>query len=109
MSFLNTLLEKLKLRPTQARRYPLDSSRLDDIAIQSEAEMLSPESQAGAWQTSRIFHPEQPYDVAQRWTMLSQREQEVAVLICLGLTNREIAEKLFISPDTVKSHIKNIL
>lgn len=42
-------------------------------------------------------------------TNLSIREIEVLSLIMQGLTNNEIAEKLFISYETVKSHRKNIL
>jgi DNA-binding NarL/FixJ family response regulator len=40
---------------------------------------------------------------------LSIREVQVLGLIMQGLTNHEIAEKLFISYETVKSHRKNIL
>lgn len=40
---------------------------------------------------------------------LSSREIEVLELIMLGLTNNEIAERLFISYETVKSHRKNIM
>lgn len=40
---------------------------------------------------------------------LSIREIEVLGLIMQGMTNREIAEKLFVSYETVKSHRKNIL
>jgi DNA-binding CsgD family transcriptional regulator len=40
---------------------------------------------------------------------LSIREIEVLGLIMQGLTNNEIAEKLFISFETVRSHRKNIL
>jgi LuxR family maltose regulon positive regulatory protein len=39
---------------------------------------------------------------------LSAREQEVLRLIAAGLTNREIAERLFISPETVKKHTAGI-
>jgi LuxR family maltose regulon positive regulatory protein len=39
---------------------------------------------------------------------LSQREQEVLKLIAAGLTNREIAEALVISAETVKKHTSSI-
>ncbi|MBW2409170.1 MAG: hypothetical protein JRF72_05190 [Deltaproteobacteria bacterium] len=39
---------------------------------------------------------------------LSERELEVLHLIAAGLQNKEIAEKLFISLNTVKTHLKNI-
>lgn len=45
----------------------------------------------------------------QRWRELSQREQEVTALICLNYTNRQIAQRLSISPETVKTHIRNLL
>lgn len=35
---------------------------------------------------------------------LTKREFEVLEIIALGLTNKQIAEKLFISPNTVKTH-----
>lgn len=40
---------------------------------------------------------------------LTQREKEVIDLIAEGLSNKDIAEKLFISPYTIKSHVHNIL
>jgi LuxR family maltose regulon positive regulatory protein len=39
---------------------------------------------------------------------LSLREQEVLQLLAAGLTNREIAEQLVISPETVKKHTSSI-
>lgn len=43
------------------------------------------------------------------WRSLSLREQQVAALICLGHTNQGIALQLEISPNTVKTHVSNIL
>jgi non-specific serine/threonine protein kinase len=40
---------------------------------------------------------------------LTGREREVAALIARGLSNREIADKLVLSPRTVEKHTENIL
>lgn len=41
--------------------------------------------------------------------VITRREKEVLILIADGLTNHEIAEKLFISTTTVDTHRKNLL
>jgi DNA-binding NarL/FixJ family response regulator len=40
---------------------------------------------------------------------LSPRERDVLLLICRGLSNKDIARELQIAPETVKSHAKRIL
>jgi non-specific serine/threonine protein kinase len=40
---------------------------------------------------------------------LTQREQEVASLLAQGLTNKQIAATLVVSPATVRSHVEHIL
>ncbi len=39
---------------------------------------------------------------------LSQREREIVVLVAQGFKNKEIAERMFISEQTVKNHLHNI-
>ena len=40
---------------------------------------------------------------------LTERELEVLRLVATGLNNREVAKQLFISENTVKNHVRNIL
>jgi two-component system NarL family response regulator len=40
---------------------------------------------------------------------LTEREMEVLRLVARGLNNRDIAKELFISENTVKNHVRNIL
>jgi DNA-binding NarL/FixJ family response regulator len=40
---------------------------------------------------------------------LTEREMEVLTLVAQGLNNRDIAKHLFISENTVKNHVRNIL
>jgi DNA-binding NarL/FixJ family response regulator len=46
---------------------------------------------------------------ASKIPVITRREKEVLALIAEGLTNSEIAEKLFISTTTVDTHRKNLL
>jgi DNA-binding CsgD family transcriptional regulator len=46
---------------------------------------------------------------AARVYRLSKREIEVIQMICRGKSNKEISELLFISEQTVKDHVKNIM
>src|SRR3954462_10023418 len=42
------------------------------------------------------------------WAALTTSELAVARLVAEGLTNREVAERLFVSPHTVNSHLRHV-
>jgi DNA-binding NarL/FixJ family response regulator len=52
---------------------------------------------------------QEPEPVTGTAPMLTDREVEVLRLVARGLANREIAEELVISENTVKNHVRNIL
>ena len=53
--------------------------------------------------TYRLMHPGE-----KSYNSLTEREKEVLLLVCKGLTSNEISEKLHISPKTVEVHRTNI-
>jgi DNA-binding CsgD family transcriptional regulator len=61
-------------------------------------------------------HTIQPYprqalheSAAVSYSALTRREREVLTLIAAGQTNREMAESLVVSPETVKTHVRHVL
>jgi DNA-binding NarL/FixJ family response regulator len=46
---------------------------------------------------------------SERDSLLTAREREILQLLADGMSNAEVAKKLFISQETVKSHVRHIL
>ena len=44
-----------------------------------------------------------------RTALLTKREREILQLLAHGLSNAEVGQRLFISQETVKSHVRHIL
>ena len=47
-------------------------------------------------------------DIAEPFSELSTRAEQVITLVCGGLSNKEIAEKLGVTEGTVKAHLHTI-
>jgi DNA-binding CsgD family transcriptional regulator/tetratricopeptide (TPR) repeat protein len=56
----------------------------------------------------RRRHPPLPPKPATGWDSLSEPELKVVRLVAAGLTNRAVAERLFLSRHTVDSHLRHI-
>ncbi len=68
----------------------------------------------GIYLNKRSLHQERPpegeLDLHKLKALdLSNREYEVLKEVSLGLSNKEIGEKLFLSESTIKTHVSNIL
>lgn len=110
MSLLQRLLDWIGLRQKSGPRY-FEVSESLHVSIKtlaehegrSEQELLPDLLAAGLTQYRSAE------ELWLQWETLSERERDVTALACLGLTNRQIAARLSLSPETVKTHIRNIL
>jgi DNA-binding CsgD family transcriptional regulator len=57
--------------------------------------------------TFALQHRQEAARNLETWQSLTPREKEITALACLGDTNKEIADRLVVSPATVKTHLRN--
>ncbi|GAB3235753.1 response regulator transcription factor [Glycomyces halotolerans] len=108
--------DELVLRAVRAgaRGYLLKDVTLDQLvgAVKTLAEggtLLSPAVTDRVLRALRAGGAAVPDDDAAAPAPLTGRELEVLRLLAAGLSNREIAESLFLAEGTVKNHVSNVL
>ena len=107
------LIQKLEQIPFQGRRverkYRLDQDILLAIRDISLQYMCSEESVVETLLRFAVAQTWAFMDYSWLWENLSRREKEIVALSCLDYTNREIASRLGISSETVKTHLYNAM
>lgn len=110
-AFLRSLLVGWLNRSVWAERLlvlSLSDEMLDILRELAEREGRSPHEAAGHLLGLALFQRQAADEKLRTWRDLSPREREVAALVTLGYTNREIAARLVLSVETVKTHIQHI-
>ena len=90
-----------------------------DAAVETLGRSLALYTELGAtWDARRVRSRLRELGVRRRlvaaepqthgWEALTTSELSVARLVTEGLTNREVAERLFLSPHTVNSHLRHV-
>lgn len=93
----------------RTRNLALDVNTLRSLEFLAGQEKRSPEEIANQFLGDAFHSHQAQVDNWSRWMSLSPREQEIAALICLNYTTRQIAARLQISPETVKTHVERVL
>ena len=107
-SLWSRLASRLGIADTR-RTYALDAElhrSLSDLAAQQQR---PPAELAAELIADGLHHWYSRDELWGCWEALSGRERDVAALACLGYTNRQIAARLSISAETVKTHLHNAL
>jgi DNA-binding CsgD family transcriptional regulator len=108
MSDLMNLTQNLFGKP-QGSPYQFDKELNQTLISLARQENCSPAEMASKLILFAIGERRKMHLTNKKWQKLSHREQEIAAYICRGDTNQEIAVKLGISPETVKTHVRNVL
>ncbi|MBN2549923.1 MAG: hypothetical protein JXB15_12240 [Anaerolineales bacterium] len=109
MYLLDVLLERLGLRlPPGKRNFALDERLLEPLETLAEEEERSADDLANELLRQAVNQIGFNRDTWRRWSELTSREQQVTALICLGYAYYQIAWRLGITENTVKTHTKNI-
>ena len=110
MSIWHRLLYLIGLRPEPGPRYyELTDTLLSTISTLASHEGRPEDELVTSLLAAGLTHYYALDELWPRWESLSPREQQVAALTCLGYTNRQIAGRLSLSPETVKTHIRHML
>lgn len=98
-----------RFRRRQSPTFNLDVETLQSLKTIAERERRTPEDIANQILDEALRKHQVQQERWRLWTSLTPREQEITALVCLNYTSRQIAAKLYISPETVKTHVEHVL
>ncbi|GIV64357.1 MAG: LuxR C-terminal-related transcriptional regulator [Chloroflexota bacterium] len=109
MNLWKRLLNLFREETEQPRTFALDAHLEQSLRQLADQEKRPPEEILQVLIEAGLQYRRQNEEAWQCWKLLTPREQEVAALICLGYTNRQIAARLGVTADTIKTHVRNLL
>ena len=87
-----------------ARGYALKEGSVDELV-----EAILAVAAGGTYVDPRLAPALLSPRATQRQPSLSAREREIMGLLAVGLTGEEVADRLFLSAETVKTHVRNAM
>ncbi len=93
----------------QVRQYPLDIRLSQKLQGLADEEQCTPGEIAADLLMTGLAQQLGWFDLQERWDDLSPREQDVAALVCLNYTTRQIAKRLYLSESTIRTHWRRVM
>jgi DNA-binding NarL/FixJ family response regulator len=109
VSIWHNLLRRLGFTRPSRLTFEMDQEMVQSLQHLAQREQRTENELAAELLSLALVRRDAAEANLQRWQALSPREQQVTALVCLGYTNRQIANHLVLSYDTVKSHVRNVL
>ncbi|HEX9618136.1 MAG TPA: helix-turn-helix transcriptional regulator [Anaerolineales bacterium] len=109
MSLWQRLLRALGYKPATRLSFHMDQELARSLQELAAREQRQAGEVAADLISSALAERHAGGEMLERWLRLSAREQQVAALVCLQYTNRQIAARLIITPETAKTHVRNVL
>ena len=109
MSLWIRLLQALGFDASAKRTFYLDEELAKSLQFLAWQEHRTVDEIAAEILTDAFSRRYLQSEIVHRWYSLSEREQQVAMMICYNKTTAEIAKQLGVSENTIKTHVHNIL
>ncbi len=109
MSLWQRLLRALGYNPTPRVYFPIDLDLIQSLQQVADQEQRPSDEIVADLLSIGLSQHHATNDYLERWHSLTTRQQQVTALTCLNYTNRQIAARLMISHETVKTHLRNVL
>ena len=103
------LLDALRRLPPRERLFQFDEPLLESLRQVAQLEQRSADEVAADLLQTALSQNVSDKRRIQMWDSLTPREQQVVAMACLGYTNRQIAGRLYLSPETIKTHMRHSL
>ncbi|MEA2194574.1 MAG: hypothetical protein QOG42_1008 [Solirubrobacteraceae bacterium] len=87
--------------------FPVEFGAIANVLPARHLALFIPPDEAGTWADEGDWSPLEPTHAGR--LPLTKREREIMTLAATGGQSNDMAERLFLSPETIKSHMRNAM